>query len=160
MLNRPTHRRRNTATALTPMVKGIRLTTGAEFALRDAPKTPCRSAASEARRGGVLPARRARRAAALDGLSPLPADMLPIIGRAPRHEGLWFDFGHHHLGLTLGPVTGRLLAEMLTGAPTLTDPDALSGGAIWPNVTSVERAPQDWAHGWRAAGATIPGPAA
>jgi D-amino-acid dehydrogenase len=48
--------------------------------------------------------------------------MLPIIGRAPRHKGLWFDFGHHHLGLTLGPVSGRLLAEMMTGEAPCLDP--------------------------------------
>ena len=48
--------------------------------------------------------------------------MLPIIGPAPRHRGLWFDFGHHHLGFTLGPVAGRLLAEMMTGEAPFTDP--------------------------------------
>jgi D-amino-acid dehydrogenase len=49
-------------------------------------------------------------------------DMLPVIGRAPRHDGLWFNFGHHHLGLTMGPVTGRLLAEMMTGEAPFTGP--------------------------------------
>jgi D-amino-acid dehydrogenase len=48
--------------------------------------------------------------------------MLPIVGPAPRHQGLWLDFGHHHLGFTLGPVTGRLLAEMMTGEAPFTDP--------------------------------------
>jgi D-lysine oxidase len=48
--------------------------------------------------------------------------MLPIVGRAPKHDGLWLNFGHHHLGFTLGPVTGRLLAEMLTGEVPFTDP--------------------------------------
>ena len=40
------------------------------------------------------------------GRRPCLPDMLPIIGRAPRHPGLWFDFGHQHLGLTLGPGFG------------------------------------------------------
>jgi D-amino-acid dehydrogenase len=48
--------------------------------------------------------------------------MRPVIGPAPRHRGLWFAFGHAHHGLTLGPVTGRLLAEMMTGATPFTDP--------------------------------------
>jgi D-amino-acid dehydrogenase len=56
------------------------------------------------------------------GRRPCLPDMLPIIGRAPRHKGLWFDFGHHHLGLTLGPVSGRLLAEMMTGEAPCLDP--------------------------------------
>ena len=37
------------------------------------------------------------------GRRPCLPDMLPVIGPAPRHKGLWFDFGHQHLGLTLGP---------------------------------------------------------
>jgi D-amino-acid dehydrogenase len=56
------------------------------------------------------------------GRRPCLPDMLPIVGPAPRHRGLWLDFGHHHLGLTLGPVTGRLLAEMMTGEAAFTDP--------------------------------------
>jgi D-amino-acid dehydrogenase len=40
----------------------------------------------------------------------------------PGSRGLWADFGHHHLGFTLGPVSGRLLAEMMTGEPVFTDP--------------------------------------
>ena len=56
------------------------------------------------------------------GCRPCLPDMLPVIGQAGRHKGLWFNFGHHHHGLTLGPVTGRLLAEMLTGQTPFTDP--------------------------------------
>ena len=41
--------------------------------------------------------------------------MMPIIGPAPKHKNLWFSFGHAHHGLTLGPVTGRMVAEMVTG---------------------------------------------
>jgi D-amino-acid dehydrogenase len=47
--------------------------------------------------------------------------MLPVLGPAPRHPGLWFNFGHAHHGLTLGPITGRLLAELMIGAPPLLD---------------------------------------
>jgi len=48
--------------------------------------------------------------------------MVPVIGRGERHRGLWFAFGHAHHGFTLGPVTGRLLAEMMTGETPFTDP--------------------------------------
>jgi D-amino-acid dehydrogenase len=48
--------------------------------------------------------------------------MMPIIGRAPRHANLWFAFGHAHHGFTLGPVTGRLIAEMMTGEAPFVDP--------------------------------------
>jgi D-amino-acid dehydrogenase len=56
------------------------------------------------------------------GARPSLPDMLPVIGKAPRHAGLWFDFGHHHHGLTLGPATGRLLSEMMTGETPIADP--------------------------------------
>ena len=45
-----------------------------------------------------------------------------MIGPGSRHKGLWFNFGHAHHGLTLGPVSGRLLAEMMTGETPFTDP--------------------------------------
>jgi D-amino-acid dehydrogenase len=48
--------------------------------------------------------------------------MLPLMGPAPRHDGLWFNFGHGHQGFTLGPVAGRLLAELIGGGPTWIDP--------------------------------------
>jgi D-amino-acid dehydrogenase len=48
--------------------------------------------------------------------------MKPVIGAAPKHSGLWFNFGHAHQGFTLGPVSGRLLAEMIEGSKPLVDP--------------------------------------
>jgi D-amino-acid dehydrogenase len=45
------------------------------------------------------------------------ADMLPVVGPAPRHDGLWFNFGHGHQGFTLGPTTAGLLAEAMLGNP-------------------------------------------
>ncbi len=56
------------------------------------------------------------------GCRPCLPDMLPIIGPAPRHKGLWFDFGHQHHGLTLAAVSGRLLADMVLGLAPFTDP--------------------------------------
>jgi D-amino-acid dehydrogenase len=56
------------------------------------------------------------------GRRPCLPDMLPAIGRAPRLDGVWLNFGHHHLGFTMGPVTGRLLAELMTGETPFTDP--------------------------------------
>jgi D-amino-acid dehydrogenase len=56
------------------------------------------------------------------GGRPCTPDMMPVIGPAKHHPGLWFAFGHAHHGLTLGPITGRLLAEMMTGEPTVVNP--------------------------------------
>src|SRR5262249_32216010 len=108
--------------ALTPMVKGIRLTTGAEFALRDAPPTPVQLNRTEVLAREVFPLGERVEAEPWLGRRPCLPDMLPMVGKARRHDGVWVNFGHHHLGFTMGPVTGRLLAEMMTGEPTFTDP--------------------------------------
>jgi len=49
------------------------------------------------------------------GHRPAPSDSLPLIGPVPGHSGLFLAFGHHHVGLTSGPKTGRLLATMIMG---------------------------------------------
>jgi D-amino-acid dehydrogenase len=107
---------------LAPMTRGIRLTTGVEFARRDAPPTPIQLQRSLPRARKLFPLAEAVDAKPWIGARPCLPDMLPVIGRAPRHAGLWFDFGHQHHGLTLGPATGRLLAEMMTGETPFADP--------------------------------------
>ena len=107
---------------LAPMAAGIRLTTGVEFASRDAPPTPVQLARAEPSAREIFPLGAPADDKTWLGRRPCLPDMLPIVGPAPRHQGLWFDFGHHHLGFTLGPVTGRLLAERMTGETPFTDP--------------------------------------
>ncbi len=107
---------------LAPMRQGIRLTTGAEFALRDAIKTPVQLGRAEPIARDLFPLAERLDTEPWMGARPCTPDMLPIIGKAPRHGNLWFAFGHAHHGLTLGPVTGRLLAEMITGEPPFVDP--------------------------------------
>jgi D-amino-acid dehydrogenase len=107
---------------LAPMNRGIRLTTGVEFARRDAPPTPIQVERALPRARSLFPLGDAVEATPWMGARPCLPDMLPVIGRAPRHNGLWFDFGHQHHGLTLGPATGRLLAEMMTGETPFADP--------------------------------------
>lgn len=107
---------------LAPMSRGIRLTTGAEFGLRDTPPTPVQVDQCEPMARRLFPLAERRDATPWMGLRPCMPDMLPLVGRGARHKGLWFNFGHQHHGLTLGPVTGRLLAEMLTGEVPFTDP--------------------------------------
>ncbi len=49
------------------------------------------------------------------GHRPAPADSIPVIGEVPKANGAFMGFGHHHIGLTGGPKTGRLLAQMIAG---------------------------------------------
>jgi D-amino-acid dehydrogenase len=107
---------------LAPMNRGIRLTTGVEFARRDAPSTPIQLQRALPQARALFPLGEAIDPRPWKGARPCLPDMLPVIGKAPRHAGLWFDFGHQHHGLTLGPATGRLLAEMMTGETPFADP--------------------------------------
>ncbi len=107
---------------LAPMARGIRLTTGAEFALRDAIRTPVQLGRAEPIARNLFPLAERLDTEPWMGARPCTPDMMPIIGPAPRHANLWFAFGHAHHGLTLGPVTGRLVAEMMTGEAPFVDP--------------------------------------
>ena len=107
---------------LAPMRRGIRLTTGAEFALRDGMKTPVQLNRAEPIARELFPLAERLDPDPWMGSRPCTPDMMPVIGRAPRHAGLWFAFGHAHHGFTLGPVTGRLIAEMVAGEQPFVDP--------------------------------------
>jgi D-amino-acid dehydrogenase len=107
---------------LAPMRRGIRLTTGAEFALRDAIRTPVQLGRAEPIARDLFPLAERLDMEPWMGARPCTPDMLPVIGRGPRHAGLWFAFGHAHHGLTLGAVTGRLVAEMVSGEAPFVDP--------------------------------------
>lgn len=109
---------------LAPMNKGIRLTTGAEFAFRDAPKSPVQVDRAERVARTIFPLAERLDAEPWMGARPCTPDMMPIVGKAPRHQGVWFAFGHAHHGLTLGPVTGRLIAEAMTGERPFLDMSA------------------------------------
>lgn len=107
---------------LAPMRQGVRLTTGAEFADRDAPKTPVQLARAEPIAKTLFPLGERLDPEPWLGNRPCTPDMMPIIGPAPKHRKLWFSFGHAHHGLTLAAVTGRMVAEMVSGQKVFVDP--------------------------------------
>ena len=107
---------------LAPMRRGIRLTTGAEFALRDASRTPVQLGRAEPIARDLFPLAERLDMEPWMGSRPCTPDMMPVIGPAPRHPNLWFAFGHAHHGLTLGPVSGRLVGEMVAGETPFVDP--------------------------------------
>lgn len=106
---------------LSRMQRGIRLTTGIELARRDAPSDSRQLDRAEQVARQIMPLGARLDAEPWRGARPCLPDMLPIIGRAPRHRSLWLAFGHAHHGFTLGPATGRLLADAMTGMPTFCD---------------------------------------
>lgn len=107
---------------IVPMRQGVRVTTGAEFARLDSPPTPVQVPRAHALASELFDLPRPVEDQPWMGSRPCTADMLPVIGAAPRHRGLWFNFGHAHQGFTLGPVSGRLLAELVGGEAPVVDP--------------------------------------
>lgn len=102
---------------LAPQHRGLRLSTGAEIARLDAPPRHAQIEAAEAEARGLLELGEPVEAEPWLGSRPCCADMKPVIGAAPRHPGLWFNFAHGHQGFTLGPASARLLADLMTGEP-------------------------------------------
>jgi D-amino-acid dehydrogenase len=108
------------------MAQGMRLTTGAEFARIGAPSTPVQLRKAEKAARELIDLPEPVEAEPWLGNRPCTVDMKPVMGPAPNHPGLWFNFGHAHQGFTLGPMSGRLLAEMIEGQGTFIDPEPYS----------------------------------
>jgi glycine/D-amino acid oxidase-like deaminating enzyme len=61
-------------------------------------------------------------ASAWCGFRPWLPDHLPAIGPSRAVSGLWLATGHEGAGVALGPVTGRLIAQLYAGEPPVVDP--------------------------------------
>ncbi len=55
------------------------------------------------------------------GERPLTPDSIPVMGPSPHFKNVFYAFGHSHMGLTTGAVTGRLIAQMVSGQATPID---------------------------------------
>ncbi len=73
------------------------------------------------------------------GLRPCTPDGLPVIGRPYGVEPLVLATGHARKGLTLAPITGRLVAELLAGEPPSLDLAPLSPDRFRPLLPSFRR---------------------
>lgn len=102
---------------MVPVGNAVRITSGSELAALDAPPRPVQLQQ-------VLPAVREivtlgepRLPKPWMGSRPATPDGMPVIGQAPRHRNLWFAFGHNHIGFSTGPITGRIVADLIAGSP-------------------------------------------
>ncbi len=114
------------AYVVAPMRCGHRVTSGIEFASLDEPpnliqlRSIVRSAREAVNLGESLDAK------PWLGRRPSMPDSLPVISAAPGHQNLWLAFGHGHIGFTTGPITGHLVADMVTGSAPVIDPAPFS----------------------------------
>ncbi|MCG6882340.1 MAG: FAD-dependent oxidoreductase [Silicimonas sp.] len=99
----------------TPMEGRLRLAGIVELGGLDAP--PSRAPFDLLRRAAkaAMPGLTWSREVEWMGHRPAPADSIPVIGAVPGLSGAYTAFGHHHIGLTSGPRTGRLLSQLISG---------------------------------------------
>jgi D-amino-acid dehydrogenase len=100
---------------MAPMTKGVRITTGAELATPEDKPTLVQLMRAEAAARKLIDLGKSVEREPWFGTRPCMPDMKPVLGRAPRHKELWMHFGHGHQGFTLGPVTARIVAELMSG---------------------------------------------
>jgi len=112
--------------SLGPIDDAIRLTSGVEFAGLEAEPdwSPIRHMVTHAQR--FLPGLSSDISDQWLGFRPSLPDSLPVIGSPRKHPGVILAFGHGHLGLTTGPLTGSLVAATVARAPLPFDIEPLS----------------------------------
>jgi len=96
---------------VTPMDQGLRIAGTVEIAGYSAEKNP-RHLDFLARRGREMLDLPERPDQEWLGFRPTFPDALPVIGFSPASEYILFAFGHHHIGLTLAGITGKIIAEL------------------------------------------------
>ena len=105
----------------TPLSCGLRIGGAAEFGGLSAAADYRRSHALTTLAARYLPGLKTAEGVAWAGHRPATPDSLPVIGRSSVHPGVFYAFGHGHLGLTQAATTGRLVADLIHDRPPLID---------------------------------------
>jgi len=109
---------------VSPQQKGLRVLTGVELTYRDAPINVGQMQAAIKSAREILPLGNALEDEAWLGRRPTLVDSLPMIGAAPKHRRLWFNFGHQHIGLSTSAGSAVILADQLENKKSLIDSTA------------------------------------
>ena len=104
--------------ALADMEQGIRIAGMAEFAGIRTDTKPARTALLLKHLHEILPGINTERYTEWRGNRPSLPDSLPVIGPATRFKDVYYAFGNQHVGLSSGPKTGKLIAQLIAGEPT------------------------------------------
>jgi D-amino-acid dehydrogenase len=100
---------------LSPMQHGLRLTTGVELAGTEAPPDYTRARRMVRRAARAVRNLEQREQSAWLGFRPSTPNSVPFLGRAPAHDNVFCAFGGAHIGMTLGPISGRITADLVAG---------------------------------------------
>ena len=110
----------NRGFGITPMEQGLRVVGTVEFGGLDNPLTKSRvkNLINNAKyMMGDLPEHEDEWL----GFRPTLPDYLPVIGPSKKHKNVYYCFGHHHLGWTLGPISGKIISGMIAEENTNLD---------------------------------------
>jgi glycine/D-amino acid oxidase-like deaminating enzyme len=102
----------NRGFGITPMEQGLRVVGTVEFGGLDNPlsKSRVKNLINNAKyMMGDLPEHEDEWL----GFRPTLPDYLPVIGPSKKHKNVFYCFGHHHLGWTLGPISGKIISGMI-----------------------------------------------
>ncbi len=108
---------------ITPLADGLRVCGPAEFAGLERGPTYARASAIVKKASDFLPGLKTEGGSEWMGHRPALPDSLPVIGPSSR-SGIFYAFGHGHLGLTQAAATGRLIRDLVMGQkpPVALDP--------------------------------------
>lgn len=101
---------------VTPTAGGIRVGGTVEMAGLDAAPDYRRAKVLVKRAKEALPDLKAEQTSEWMGHRPALPDTVPVIGPSAKHKNVFYATGHGHLGLTYAATTGRLIADLMTGA--------------------------------------------
>jgi len=110
----------NRGFGITPMEQGLRVVGTVEFGGLDNPlsKARVKNLINNAKyMMGDLP----EHADEWLGFRPTLPDYLPVIGPSKKYKNIFYCFGHHHLGWTLGPISGKIISGMIAEENTNLD---------------------------------------
>ena len=119
LLNRPVIFS-NRGFGITPMEQGLRVVGTVEFGGLDNPlsKSRVKNLINNAKYMlGDLPEHEDEWL----GFRPSLPDFLPVMGPSKNHKNVFYCFGHHHLGWTLGPISGKIVSGMIANENTNLD---------------------------------------
>ena len=102
----------NRGFGITPMEQGLRVVGTVEFGGLDNPKSEKRILNLVKSAKYLFPELTEHHDEWL-GFRPTLPDFLPVMGPSKNHENLFYSFGHHHLGWTLGAISGKIIASMI-----------------------------------------------
>ena len=100
---------------VSPMRDGTRMTTSVELAGIHAKPDWRRVRSHAALVPDYLPDLKPEIVSEWLGYRPSLPDSQPVIGPSKQHPNVLFAFGHQHIGLTLGPLTGQIIADLIAG---------------------------------------------